>query len=149
MPFSKKKKIRFELNITKYSDSLILMMGIWQFIIWTSIPFVSMFFLQKSKKVVSNVIGSVKIRDCKCKIISIHKGYMQPLLPFNFHTQSEGSLGPCWLRLKKTERKRKRELERMFCLHLSRGLPNSTLAAVKWCIYRWSKKLAGSDHLEF
>lgn len=113
------------------------------------IPFVSTFlFHSKSKKIMSNFICSVAIRDHKCKVASIYRDSREPPLPFNFHPQSEKCFGPCWLDFKK-RKKKKSELERVSCLHLSRELPNSTLAAVKWFIYRWYKKLAGSYHLEF
>ena len=35
------------------------------------------FFLLKSKKIMSNVMDSVKIRDCKWETASIHRGYTQ------------------------------------------------------------------------
>ena len=59
----------------RFVDSSDGYMEIYYFSLYTfSIYF---FFLQKSKNIMSNVMDSVKIRDCKCETASIHRGYTQ------------------------------------------------------------------------
>lgn len=78
--------------------------GTWEFIILIFTLYINIVFLQKSKKTVINR-GSAKIRDYKCKIISVHRDYTQLLLPLIFILKEV--LGPAdWLK-KKGKRKRK------------------------------------------
>lgn len=106
--------------MTNCSDLLFLLVNSWKLFNLCTFYVNNFFFLQKAKKIV-NITCSGAIRDHKTSIQP--QDSKQPLLSSDFHTQSEGSLGPCWLRLKK-KKKKESELERMPCLHLNRGLPN-------------------------
>lgn len=74
------------------------------------VPFISTFlFHSKSKKIVSNCICSVAIRDHKCKLACIYKDSTEPPPPFSLHTQSKGWFRPCWLDFKKRKKKKKKK----------------------------------------